>query len=48
LLNDGKQSLRYFPTERVFKVEDSLFFRIDNGKVKRMSYLEVMYEKSTD
>ncbi len=48
LLNDGKQSLRYFPTERVFRVEDSLFFRIDNGKVKKLSYPEVMYEKSTD
>jgi hypothetical protein len=48
LLNDGKQSLRYFPTERVFRVDDSLFFKIDNGKVKKLSYPEVIYEKSAD
>jgi hypothetical protein len=45
LFTDGKRSLIYFPQIKKLDKADSLFFIINNGKIKRLSYEESINAK---
>ncbi len=45
LFTDGKRSLAYFPEIKKFNKADTLFFEINNGRVKRLSFEEAINER---
>lgn len=45
LFSDGKRSLAYFPEIKRFNQADTLFFEINNGRVKRLSFEEAINER---
>lgn len=45
LFTDGKRSLTYFPEIKKFNQADTLFFEINNGRVKRLSFEEAINER---
>jgi hypothetical protein len=42
LFTDGKRSLAYFPEIKKFNKADTLFFEINNGRVKRLNFEEAI------